>query len=172
MNSPKLSSIRKELNSLPPEVLISICLKLAKYKTENKELLNYLLFYNHDKQVYINEVKKFLDDSFSNLPYSDYTATKALRKATRLMNKHIKFIAEKHLELELSLYFCELFIGKGIIKTSHKPLIGLLYRQLKRADKLIPKLEDDLQFDFQHEFDNLLELLKNNRPSFSLYDIK
>lgn len=172
MNSPKLSNIRKELNSLPPEALTSICLRLAKYKTENKELLNYLLFYNDNKEEYVNEVKQFLDDSFSNLPYSDYTTTKVLRKATRLMNKHIKFIGDKHQEVGLSLYFCTLFIEKKIIKTNHKPLIGLLFRQLKRSDKIIPKLEDDLQFDFQNEFDTLLESLKDKRPSFSLYEIK
>jgi hypothetical protein len=150
MESPKLNNIRKELNHLPKEVLAEYCLKIAKYKTENKEFLNYLLFYSDNNELYIAEIKKMLDEGFSDLPYSDYTATKVLRKLTRLMNKHIKFMGNKALELELALYFCHLFIEKSSPKTHHKPLIGLLFRQLKRIEKLIPKLDEDLQFDFQN----------------------
>jgi hypothetical protein len=171
MNTPKLLNIRKELTHLPQEVLLNICLKLAKHKTENKELLNYLIFYSDDNQEYINDVKNFLDDGFSELPYGDYLATKVLRKVIRLMNKHIKFIGDKTKELEISIYFCELFIKKNIVKTSHKPLIGLLFRQLKRIEKLIPKLDEDLQFDYKEEFDVLIKDLKSRRPSFSMLEI-
>lgn len=172
MESPKLNNIRKELNHLPKEVLAEYCLKIAKYKTENKEFLNYLLFYSDNNELYIAEIKKLLDEGFAGLPYSDYTATKVLRKLTRLMNKHIKFIGNKAQELELALYFCHLFIEESSPKTHHKPLIALLFRQLKRIEKLIPKLDEDLQFDFQHEFDTLISEFKKKRTSFSLNDLK
>ncbi len=172
MESPKLHHIRKELNHLPKEVLAEYCLKIAKYKTENKELLNYLLFYSENNEQYIADIKNLLDEGFDNLPYSDYTTTKVLRKLTRLMNKHIKFIGNKAQELELVLYFCSLFIEKSSPKTHHKPLIALLFRQLKRIEKLIPKLDEDLQFDFQNEFTELISRLKKKRASFSLDDLK
>src|SRR5690606_6716226 len=113
MESPKLSNIRKEINQLPKEILAEYCLKIAKYKTENKEFLNYLLFYNDNTAAYINEVKMIIDEGFDSLNYSDYTSTKVLRKLTRLMNKHIKFIADKPSEIELALYFCHQFIDKS-----------------------------------------------------------
>jgi len=172
MESPKLNNIRKELNHLPKENLADYCLKIAKYKTENKEFLSYLLFYSDNNDLYISEIKKMLDEGFSDLPYSDYTATKVLRKLTRLMNKHIKFIGNKVRELELALFFCSLFIEKSSPKTSHKPLIALLFRQLKRIEKLIPKLDEDLQFDFQNEYDVVISELKKKRTSFSLNDLK
>lgn len=172
MDSPKLSNIRKEINELPKEILAEYCLKIAKYKTENKEFFNYLLFYSDNTAGYINEVKMIIDEGFDSLTYSDYNSTKVLRKLTRLMNKHIKFIAEKPSEIELALYFCSQFIDKGSPKTSHKPLIGLLFRQLKRIERIIPKLNEDLQFDYQNEFDETVNRLKMKRTSFTLNDLK
>lgn len=172
MESPKLNNIRKEINQLSKEVLADYCLRIAKYKTENKEFLNYLLFYSDNTDSYVSEIKKLLDEGFTNLPYSDYSATKVLRKLTRLMNKHIKFIGSKVHETELAIYFCSLFIEKSSLNSHHKPLIALLFRQLKRIEKLILKLDEDLQFDFQNEFDEVIKELKKNRTSFNLNDLK
>lgn len=172
MEAPKLNLIRKELQELPKEVLAEYCLRLAKYKTENKELLNFLLFFNEREDDYVEDVKKLLDEDFKKLPYSDYTCTKVLRKTIRIMNKHIKFMGNKVFELDLGIHFCQLFLNTGISHTSHKPLIGLLYRQLKRIYKLIPKLDEDLQFDYQQEFDALITEVKTQRNYFSMQDIQ
>lgn len=171
MESPKLAELKKELNSHDPHELKELCLRLAKYKTENKELLHYLIFYANQKEDYVSEIKDLLTTEFDGLYTSVYYLTKQLRKITRLMNKHIKYIGEKDKELEIALFFCQLFIKKVNINTTHKALIGLLYRQLKRIQKLIPKMEEDLQFDFQQEFDEILKTLKLKRPSFHIHEI-
>lgn len=171
MESPKLAELKKELNFHDPQELKELCLRLAKYKTENKELLHYLLFYQNDKEAYVAEIKQLLEEHFNELYASVYYLTKQLRKVTRLMNKHIKYIGEKDKEAELTLYFCTLFLKKVNVNTSHKALIGLLYRQLKRIDKLLPKLDEDLQFDFKQEMDQLLKELKIKKPSFHLSEI-
>ena len=44
MKASTISTLKKELGTLPAGEVIDICLKLAKYKKENKELLSYLLF--------------------------------------------------------------------------------------------------------------------------------
>ncbi len=172
MNSPKLAELKKELNFHETPELKELCLRLAKYKTENKELLHYLLFYQDRKDDYVNEVKMLLEADFDNLHPSIYYVTKQLRKLTRVMNKHVKYIGEKNKETELALYFSELFSNHPIANTTHKALIGLLFRQLKRLNKLIPKMEDDLQFDYQQQFDAILLVLKKNRPSFHLREIE
>jgi hypothetical protein len=172
MNSPKLAELKKELNFHENPELKELCLRLAKYKTENKELLNYLLFYQDRKDDYVNEVKMLLEAEFDDLHPSIYYVTKQLRKLTRIMNKHIKYIGEKDKEAELALNFSELFSNHPIANTSHKALIGLLFRQLKRISKLIPKLEDDLQFDYQQQFDAVLVTLKKSRPSFNKREIE
>ena len=171
MNSPKLSELKKELVFKDPLTLQTLCLRLAKYKTENKELLHYLLFYEDRKEDYVLEVKNLMDTEFDDLHPSIYYVTKQLRKLTRVMNKHIKYIADKNMETELALYFSKLFIEHSIVNSSHKALIGLLFRQLKRVDKLIAKLEEDLAFDNQQQFEELLIKLKKNRPSFQPYEI-
>jgi hypothetical protein len=171
MNSPKLSELKKELGFKDALALQTLCLRLAKYKTENKELLHYLLFYEDRKEDYVLEVKNLMDIEFNDLHPSIYYVTKQLRKLTRIMNKHIKYIADKNVETELALYFSELFIDHPIVNSSHKALIGLLFRQLKRTSKLIAKLEEDLAFDYQQQFDALLIQLKKNRPSFQPYEI-
>ena len=44
MKFASLSEIRKELQMLPPKRLQELCLRIARYKKENKELLAFLLF--------------------------------------------------------------------------------------------------------------------------------
>jgi hypothetical protein len=172
MNNPKLAELKKELQYRELNELKDLCLKLAKYKTENKELLNYLLFYQDRKEDYVLEVKTLLSIDFENLYPSVYYVTKQLRKLTRIMNKHIKYIGEKDKETEIALSFCELFIDTDLVKSNHKALIGLLFRQLKRVNKLIPKLQEDLQFDYQQQFDLLVTELKKKRSTFQIWEIQ
>ncbi len=156
MKPEKLSDIKKELLSRSVQELTDICLRLAKYKKDNKELLNYLLYDANDPMEYAAQVKTFLEDDFKALQKHYYYSTKSLRKILRLINRHAKYTASKQVELELILWFCSNFLQYADLKTSHKPLQGLLTRQLEKATKLIPKLHEDLQFDYRNEFSSLL----------------
>jgi hypothetical protein len=75
MNSPKLAELKKELNYLELPEVKELCLRLAKYKTENKELLRYLLFYHDKKEVYVNEIKQLIINEFDDLHPSIYYET-------------------------------------------------------------------------------------------------
>lgn len=172
INSPKLAELKKEINHLQATELKELCLRLAKHKTENKELLNFLLFYADKKEDYVEEVKTLIITEFDNLHPSIYLATKQIRKLLRLANKHIKFIATKHLEAEIVLAFCKEFITHPISTINQKATIAILISQLKRLNRVIPKLEDDFQFDYQKEFDGLIELLKQKRKDFSERDLQ
>src|SRR3712207_8494859 len=59
---PYTTLFRSELTSLPPKKVTELCLRLAKYRKENKELLSYLLFEAHNEQGYIESVKKEIND--------------------------------------------------------------------------------------------------------------
>lgn len=156
MKPEKLGDIKKELLSRSVQELTDICLRLAKYKKENKELLNYLLYDAAEPLEYSNQVKLFLEEEFKNLQKHYYYSTKSLRKIIRLINRHAKYTASKQVELELSLWFCDNFLLYADLRTSHKPLQGLLTRQFEKISKLIPKLHEDLQFDYKQEFETLL----------------
>jgi uncharacterized FlaG/YvyC family protein len=171
MTSPKLNDLKKELQHLDVNRLKDVCLKLAKHKVENKELLNYLLFYEDAKDEYINNIKGIIISEFDDLHPSIYYVKKQLSKLIRIMNKHIKFIGEKDKEIEIILCFCDEFIKHPIVKAGYKALSLMLYRQLKRANKIIPKLNDDLQFDYQNIFNELVTTLKKKDSQFSIWDI-
>lgn len=156
MKPEKLGDIKKELLSRSVQELTDICLRLAKYKKENKELLNYLLYDAAEPLEYANQVKLFLEEEFKNLQKHYYYSTKSLRKIIRLINRHAKYTASKQVELELALWFCDNFLLYADLRTSHKPLQGLLTRQFEKISKLIPKLHEDLQFDYKKEFETLL----------------
>ncbi|MFO0434866.1 MAG: hypothetical protein ACK5ZT_06435, partial [Sphingobacteriaceae bacterium] len=64
MHSYSISEIKKELKELSKEELLEKCMALAKYKKDNKEFLNFLLFESHDPETYINAVKKEVDKHF------------------------------------------------------------------------------------------------------------
>lgn len=171
IDSPKLADLKKELNFLQAPELKELCLRLAKHKTENKELLHFLLFYTEKKESYVEDIKQLIINEFDSLHPSIYLATKQIRKLLRLCNKHIKFLATKHLEAEIALAFCKEFITHPIVSINQKATLAILIGQLKRLMRVIPKLEEDLQFDYQQQFDELLDLLKSKRTQFSVRDL-
>lgn len=67
MMSASLSEIKNELKTIAPQQLQELCLRLAKYKKENKELLNYLLFEAINEQTFIQNVKDEIDEQFKQL---------------------------------------------------------------------------------------------------------
>lgn len=156
MKPEKLNDIKKELASKSVSELTDLCIRLAKYKKENKELLNYLLYDANDAMEYASQVKSYIEEDFNNLSSHYYTASKSLRKILRLINKHAKYTATKAIELELLLWFCHKFLKTGHIHTSYKPIHAIIARQFEKIKLMIPKLHEDLAFDYKSEFDILL----------------
>ena len=50
MKIESIVTIKKELKHLPKEELIELCLRLGKFRKENKAMLTYLLFQADDEQ--------------------------------------------------------------------------------------------------------------------------
>jgi len=68
MKAASINELKQELATLPPKKVLEFCLRLARFKKENKELLSYLLFEAHDEQSYVESIKKEINDEFWNLP--------------------------------------------------------------------------------------------------------
>ena len=56
MKAVSVVKIRKELHHRSHDELMELCLRLAKFKKENKELLTYLLFEADNEEQYIQTV--------------------------------------------------------------------------------------------------------------------
>jgi len=87
-----IQDLKAELNVLTPADLKKICLRLAKHKKENKELLSFLIYESHNPEAFLNKVKGEIDILFPEINQSNlYLAKKGLRKILRITNKHIRF---------------------------------------------------------------------------------
>ncbi len=157
MKAASISDIKQELNNIEPAKLLELCLRLAKYKKDNKELLNYLLFEAHDEQAYISNVKTEIVEAFKEINQSNlYFAKKSLRKILRNTAKHIRYTASKQAEVELLLYFCETLKHSAIPIKNSAVLNNLYQFQLKKIAKLIATLHEDLQYDYLKQLDKLV----------------
>ncbi len=87
----KLPELKRELEGLPQPELVRLCLRLAKYKVETKELLDYLLWSSEDPIQYANEFKSDVLLPFDTVFMGSYLFTKSLRKSLRLITKYTRF---------------------------------------------------------------------------------
>jgi len=149
MKAASIQEIKQELKSRSPSELVEFCLRLAKFKKDNKELLTYLLFEAGDETTYIENVKKEIDGEFAELPKPNlYLTKKSLRKVLRNTAKQIRYTGSPQAEVELLTYFCRKIRSSGIpIKDS--PVLTNLYRQqLKKVNAVIATMHEDLQYDY------------------------
>lgn len=155
MKPESLAAVKRELKHKSPEELEAICLRLAKYKLENKELLSFLLFFSQNPEDYIREVKEEISSQFAGVNTANlYYAKKSVRKILRLTNKHIKYIGDKAAEVELLIYFCEELVNSGISIKNSTALFNLYERQIIKIEKAISKLHEDLQYDWNQQLDD------------------
>jgi hypothetical protein len=157
INTYNLQAVKKELQHLSVSQLSDLCLRLAKYKKENKELLSYLLFEADNENAYIESIKQEIDELFKTLPSHSYYLAKTLRKVLKLITKHVKFMGSKPAEIDLLIHYCQQYINHIDKRTGYKPLRQLLHKQLEKIAKLISALHEDLQYDHKNDFEKLLQ---------------
>lgn len=148
--------LKKEMTSLPHAELVEICLRLAKFKKENKELLSYLLFDAAYPDTYLDQVRAYIDAEFDGLgTVHAYHAKKTVRKILRVTNKHIRFTQSKTAEIELLLHFCKKLRRAGELLKNSVQLANLYAQQLRKIEKTIALQHEDLQYDFLRQLDHL-----------------
>jgi len=158
MKSATIHEIKQELNTLKSSQLTGLCLRLARFKKENKELLTYLLYEAHDEQAYSNSIKKEIDELFETINLSHlYFAKKTLRKIIRVINKYCRYSGNKQTETELRIYFCAKLKDSGIPVSRNTVISNLYHSQLKKINTVLAGLHDDLQYDYLKELKPLVE---------------
>lgn len=158
MKAAGSAELKQELKDLSQARLINLCLRLARFKKENKELLTYLLFDADDLQAYIESVKQEISDNFSEINTSSlYYVKKSLRKILRTVNKHVRYTGEKQAEVELLLHFCKTLHSSKIPFRKSNALHNLYLSQLKKIKATVSTLHEDLQFDYMRQLEGLQE---------------
>lgn len=145
-----LSEIKKELEKRDNSELLADCLRLVKFKKENKELLSFILFESQDLPSFIQKVKDEVDTLFEGINMSNvYFIKKTTRKILRNLTKYIRFTQSPEVEAELLIYFCNCFHQYNIPVKKSKQLMNIYTSQLKKIEGAIEKLHPDLQYDLR-----------------------
>ncbi|WP_276503366.1 hypothetical protein [Terrimonas pollutisoli] len=155
MKAATVHEIKQELLALKPAAITELCLRLARFKKENKELLTYLLFEAHNETAYVQAVKEEMDELFAEINKSHlYFAKKSLRKIIRIINKYCRYSASKQTEVELRLHFCVTLKDSGI--SLYNTVISNIYQsQLKKVQTVLNTLHEDLQYDYRKKLEEL-----------------
>lgn len=152
-----LKKIKDELEYRSSKDLVELCLQLAKFKKENKELLTYLLFEAHNEEMYVESVKEYMDTLFEKMnTKSFFYIRKTVRKILKITKKYIRYSKKKETETQLLLHFCDQ-LKKIRPSISKSPRLQNMYdRQIVMITKAIQTLHEDLQYEYQLELDDLL----------------
>ncbi len=156
MKAASIKEIKQELSTRSQSELLKLCLHLAKFKKENKELLTYLLYEASDEQTYIESIKIEIDKEFEQINrQSFYYIKKSVRKILRTVKKYIRYSKKKETEVELLIYFCIQLKQMSPAIEKNTALFNLYNRQIEAIKKAIFFLHEDLQFDYNYELENI-----------------
>jgi hypothetical protein len=170
MRAASIDDIKKELKELPPKKVLELTLRMARFKKENKELLAYLLFEAGDEAGYIESLQLEIDELFSQFTVSPVSQTKKqLRRILRMINRQIKYIGSKAAAVELLLHFSMRLKENQPGESIHPKLNTIFSQQLTKAQKLLPAIDEDLQYDFEQRINALRGKDTNDKKSKKLW---
>lgn len=156
MKAVTVKELSRELTFRTPKELRDICLRLSRFKKENKELLTYLLFESSDEQLYIANVKREIDSQFDLINRSSYyLIKKSIRKILAMTRKYIRYSQKKQTEVELLIYFCTKLRKFSPAIDRSTALLNIYTRLIDTVIKKLPLLHEDLQYDYSLELSAL-----------------
>lgn len=157
MKAATVNEIKQALMGNTAKELAELCLRLAKFKKENKELLTYLLFEANDEELYIREVQREISSEIDQIDPGQnlYFAKKSIRKVLRIANKHIRYTGSKQAEVAILLHFCQSLKQSGIPFMKSTALNNLYQQQSKKIEKALNTLHEDLQYDYRRMMEDV-----------------
>lgn len=159
MKAATVKQLKDQLNEQTPANVVALCLRLAKFKKENKELLTYLLFDTEDEAGYVRDIKEEVDTAFAEInTYSFYYIKKSVRKILRSIKKYSRYSNEKETEVELLLYFLHKMRELRPSIYRNVTLTNIYDRQRALLLRKIDGLHEDLQYDYREELRSMEEI--------------
>lgn len=157
MQTATVHQIKNEIKHLDKVELMELCLKLAKFKKENKELLSYFLFEADDEAHFIETIKNDITTEFEEINQSSsYLIKKSSRRILKDTKKFIRYSKKTATEIELLMHFCQ-ELGQFKRALEQNIVLGNMYRtQVKTIQKRIATIHEDLQYDYQGGFEKLM----------------
>ena len=149
MKAVTVKEISQELLDLTPKELRDLCLRLSRFKKENKELLTYLLFESSDEASYVESVKKEIDLQFDKInKRSYYFIKKGFRRILFNTRKYIRYSQNKKTEIDLLIYYCSKMKEFTPSIQGNVALRNHYMRQIGTIREKLGSLHEDLQYDY------------------------
>ena len=156
MKAVTVKELKTELINSSQSELVELCLRLSKFKKENKELLTYLLFEASNEAGYIEAVKLEIDEQFTLINTKTYYfIKKSVRKILRTVKKFIRYSKNKETEVELLLYFCQKLVDFRPSIQNNTVLKNICTREKASIQKKLLALHEDLQYDYNVALEKL-----------------
>ena len=96
MKTASLKQVKEELSFKSDLELVELCLRLIRFKKDNKELLSYLLFEMDDEDTYVKGIQIKMDIEFEAINTDSYFyMRKSIRKILRQVKKNIRYSQKK-----------------------------------------------------------------------------
>jgi hypothetical protein len=157
MKAVSIKELKEELANCTPKEIRDLCLRLARFKKENKELLTYILFESSDEAIYVENVKKEVDLQFEQInKRSPFLIKKSFRKILRTIRKYARYSQKKETEVELLVYFCTRIRKFTSSIQKNAGFQNFYNRLIETIRKKITFLHEDLQFDYGTELNALI----------------
>jgi hypothetical protein len=146
MKAASIAELKKTLVRQETGDLLEICLRLARFKKENKELLTYLLYLSENEQAYVKSVCTEIEGYFDETPNM---RKKTLRKHIRWMDKCLRFSGNKETEIQVRVHFCRQLLESKTPIRKQKVMWNMFDRQRIKINKAIETLHPDVQLDYR-----------------------
>lgn len=156
MKSVSSHDIRTQLLQANHAELVEYCLRLIRFKKENKELLTFVLFDADDPSGFTQRVKDEIDTSFGEMNITSvYFVKKSLRKIIRYLNKYSRIAGSKLVEAELFAEFCMQLKKLPPSVSGHKQIAKIHDTLRVKIESAISSLHPDLQYDVRKQLENV-----------------
>jgi len=158
LKAATVKELKQELSNRSQGELLELCLRLSKFKKENKELLTYLLYEVDDETAYIENIKKEIKQDFEQINKKTfYYIKKSVRKILRNIKKYIRYSKKKETEVELLMYFSYELKNMTPSISRNVTLNNIYLRQIEKIKKVVLTLHEDLQYDYKEELKEILQ---------------
>lgn len=156
MKAATVKELKTELQYRTKDELLELCLRLSRFKKENKELLTYLLFEADNESGYIESIQDEITEQFKLINTKSYFyIKKSVRKILRSAKKYIRYSKKKETEIEILLHFCKVLKEMQPSIHRNQTLQNIFNRQILLIKKTIDTVHEDLQYDYTIELNEL-----------------
>ncbi|MEZ5174419.1 MAG: hypothetical protein R2850_13175 [Bacteroidia bacterium] len=158
--NPKLNDLKKDVQGLPHPELVRLLMRMSRLKTENKELLHFMLYYEHDPMSYANALKEEVLAPFDDAFVHSRILSKKIRKSLKIIARFTRFSSNREGESDLLLSLVENYLETYRYEYRQLVLARMMVRCMKKVYDNFERIHEDFRADYSGRYNEALNLLR------------